>query len=94
MHTFGWMIVRSPMRAPRPTDENGPTETSRPSTASGAIALSVATPDGGCAGAPNIDNALANARYGCAVRSIAHGAAGAFSPMMTADARVRRSAGA
>ena len=43
---------------------------------------------------PRISTALANARYGFFVRSMAHGAASACSPRITAPARVARSAGA
>ncbi len=47
IYTFGYISVRSPTRAPRPTDENGPIDTSRPIDASGATTLSVSTPAGG-----------------------------------------------
>ena len=52
------------------------------------------TPGGGRHGSAKSSTARANARYGWRARSIAHGAASAVSPRMTAEARVVRSAAA
>ena len=79
--------MRSPIVAPSPIATNGPTETSAPRLRIGRdrrqrvhARRADATP------ARRAPTARANARYGSRARSIAHGAAGASSLRMTAEA--------
>src|SRR5688572_9357467 len=86
--TLGKTTVLSPIDAPSPTHTKAPIETSRPIRELPATAACGWIPGAGRQAGAKRPTARANARYGSAVRSIAHGARGASSLSSTADARV------
>ena len=83
------MTVRAPIRAPvadahERGDRRGRIDRRRPR----ATSASRCTPAGSASRGAKSSIARAKAKYGFAARSIAHGAASARSPRITADARV------
>ena len=78
---------------PSPTTAKAPMDASLAMCAAGADERQRMDASRGTGGfSARISTALANARYGFFVRSMAHGAASACSPRITAPARVARSA--
>src|SRR5688500_10041157 len=82
------------MRTPSPTTTYSPIDASAETCAREWTTAVGCTPGAGRHCSAKTSTACAKARYGFFARSIAHGAASASSPRMTAPAFVARSAGA